>query len=121
MKKHFKDIAKIVLYSSLFSILISFFPQITLEGAFVFMGGFLFITSVFAASAYKARDRRSFKFIANERNQKRFKDQEHDQGHDQNFDQNQKQISQKKSEEAFKKMVISGIILFAFSYFAFYL
>lgn len=113
MKKKFKDIAKLVLYSSLFSVLISFFPQITLEGAFVFMGCLLFITSAFAASAYKNPNRRPFKFIVNKRNQKFFDNQDQDQ--------DQRQISPKQAEEAYKKMVISGIILFIFSYFAFYL
>ncbi len=109
MKKYVKDITQIVLFTSLFSAFISIFPQITLEGALLFMGCMLFIASAFAASAYKNPDRRIFKFIAPGRNQKYFDEKD------------QTRINRKTSEEAFKKVVISGIILFIFSYFAFYL
>lgn len=109
MKKALKDITQIVLFSSLFSALISLFPQITLEGAFIFMGCMLFIASAFAASAYKNPDRRLFKFIVTGRNQKFFDERD------------QNRINRKTSEEAFKKVVISGVLLFIFSYFAFYL
>ncbi len=109
MKKTLKDIGLIVLYSSLFSCLIAIFPQITLEGALIFMGCMLFIASAFAASAYKNPDRRILKFITASKNQTFFSEKD------------QKQINRKTSEEAFRKIVISGAILFCLSYLAFYL
>ncbi|WP_069876451.1 hypothetical protein [Fusibacter sp. 3D3] len=109
MKKKIQDIAQIVLFSSLFSALLSLFPPITLEGAFIFMGCMLFIASGFAASSHKNPDRRIFKYIASGRNQKFFDERD------------PVRINRKTSEDAFTKIVISGVILFFLSYIAFYL
>jgi len=109
MKKTLKDIGLIVVYSCIFSGLLAIFPQITLEGALIFMGCMLFIASAFAASAYKNPDRRILKYITSSKNQNFFSERA------------QKQINRKASEEAFKKIVIAGAILFFLSYIAFYL
>jgi len=109
MKKYIKDILQISFFSALFSLLLSIFPQITLEGALIFMGSLLMIASIFAATAYKSPDRRIFKFLTTGKNQKFFSDAD------------QTRVNRKTSEAATKKMILSGVFLLALSYFAYFL